>query len=287
MRFVQISDLHFTRATWNPLRFCPKRLAGMANWFFSRKNGFSHEPLESLPALFDKLGADLVFVLGDLTSTSLPDEFAMAKQFSDRIRQPKIFIPGNHDQYTNGSVREKRFYHFFSNRRKTLNHSAEFFSLADHSVEAHLLQPSLWCVALDTAPPTSLVSSNGEFSLSTEKYLEEILLSLQNDRVILLNHFPFFENDPALHRLNGGERLRNLLERFPNVCLFMHGHTHRHLIADLRPNGLPIILDSGCLVKKPQGTWNLIEVTDQGCKIDAWRWNGSWEIFKEASFSWT
>jgi 3',5'-cyclic AMP phosphodiesterase CpdA len=285
MRLVQISDVHFTRPTINPLRFCSKRLAGMANWFFFRRNWYSHEPLNELPELFKSLDVDWILVGGDLSSTSLNSEFEAAKAFFDSIDQRKIFIPGNHDQYTRGSHREKRFYGFFSNPRK-IEHPLDFFSLAEHGIEIHQLNPAWWCIALDTAPPTSLTSSNGVFAKTTENYLIEALDALpKNARVILLNHFPFFENDQCLHRLVHADRLRILLERYPKVCLYLHGHTHRHIIADLRHARLPLIIDSGCPIQKFESTWNLIDLTDNGCKVDGYHWNGQkWEVFRQANF---
>ena len=260
----------------------------MINWFLFRQKGVSHEPLMALPSLFKTLNLDLVLVCGDLSSTSLPSEFEMAKDFFNQIGQPKLFIPGNHDQYTHGSHRDMRFYRFFQNTQSAIQHPLQFFTLPKHGIEVHPLEPSLWCVALDTALPTSLTSSNGLFSPTLEKYLEEVLQSLpKEDRVILLNHFPFFENDISLHRLIRGDRLRALLEQFPNVCLYMHGHTHRHTIADLRPNKLPVILDSGCPIQKPQSTWNLIDCSNRGCKVQGFHWKDkAWTVFKESSFEW-
>ncbi len=260
----------------------------MINWFLFRQKGASHEPLMCLPSLFKTLNLDLVLVCGDLSSTSLPAEFEMAKDFFNQIEQPKLFIPGNHDQYTHGSHRDMRFYRFFQNTQSAIQHPLQFFTLPKHGIEVHPLEPSLWCVALDTALPTSLTSSNGLFSPTLEKYLEEVLQSLpKEDRVIVLNHFPFFENDISLHRLLRGDRLRALLEHFPNVCLYMHGHTHRHTIADLRPNKLPVILDSGCPIQKPQSTWNLIDCSNRGCKVQGFHWKDkAWTVFKESSFEW-
>ena len=121
-----------------------------------------------------------------------------------------------------------------------------------------------------------------------EKYLLEALLSLpKEDHIILLNHFPFFENDISLHRLIHSDRLRSLLEQFPNVHLYLQGHTHRHTIADLRANHLPVILDSGCPIQKPHSTWNLIDCTDRGCNVKGFHWNGeAWVVFKDLSFEW-
>jgi 3',5'-cyclic AMP phosphodiesterase CpdA len=288
MRIAQISDLHFTRSCWNPLRFCSKRLAGMANWLFFRQKCFSRQPLMAIPALFKSLDLDFVMVCGDLTSTSLPREFEAARKFFNKIGTPCLYIPGNHDQYTRGSQREMRFYRSFYNTQSPIQHPLQFFSLSKHGIEVHPLKPSWWCVALDTALPTKLTSSNGLFSATLEKYLEEVLRSLpKDDHIILINHFPFFENDITLHRLIRGDRLRALLERFPNVQFYLHGHTHRHTIADLRPSHLPVILDAGCPSQKQNSTWNLIDCTDERCTIQGFHWNGqAWAVFKELSFLW-
>ena len=260
----------------------------MINWLLFRRSSVSHKQLDSLPVLFKSLNVELVLVGGDLSSTSLLAEFETARKFFSKIDAPKLFTPGNHDQYTKGSHRQKRFFTFFSNQRKIIEHPLEFFTLKDHGVEVHRLANSWWCVLLDTAPPTSITSSNGLFSQELEKYLEEVLNTFSSeDRLIVLNHFPFFENDPSLHRLIGARRLSKLIERHPNVYMYLHGHTHRHSIADLRPNNLPIILDSGCPIQKPEGTWNLIDLSDEGCRIRGYHWNKKeWQVFKESSFQW-
>lgn len=288
MRIAQISDVHFTLSSWNPLRFCGKRLAGMANWLLFRRSKYTREPILALPDLFQKLKVDLILVGGDLTSTSLPKEFIAAQNFFNRFPQRKIFIPGNHDQYTRRSHRNLRFYRFFQNQRRTVEHPVDFFSLPEHGIEVHRLQKGWWCIALDTAPPTSLTSSNGLFSASVEKHFLEVLQSLPKDeRIIVLNHFPFFETDLSLHRLINAERLRAILENFPNICIYLHGHTHRHMIADLRPNRLPLIFDSGCPIQKPQSTWNLIDLTEKGCDISGYLWSeNGWEAFRQCSFQW-
>lgn len=288
MKIAQISDVHFTHFTWNPLHYCIKRLSGIANWLLFRKGEYFYESLKSLPQLFQHLNVDLIMFAGDLTSTSLLSEFETAQNYFNQFSQPKLFIPGNHDQYTHSSARDKRFYHFFSNHRRTVQHPLDFFTLKEHGIEVHRLQPSIWCIALDTAPPTSLISSNGLFSITTEKYLEEALLSLpKNDVVLLLNHFPIFENKQSLHRLIRSERLRSILEKNPNIRLYLHGHTHHHSIADLRPNHLPILIDSGCPIQKPCCTWNLIDLSLNGCIVQGYHWvEQQWKIFNEADFKW-
>lgn len=282
MRIVHISDLHFTRLSIHPLRLFSKRFVGLCNWIFLRKGEMDHAPLESLPQLWHSLGVEQILVAGDLTTTSLKSEFLAAREFFDQFEQPKLFIPGNHDHYTRGAYRQKRFYRFFTNP------PTEQFYLNVHGVEAHRIGSWGWCVVLDTAIPTCISCSHGLFSPQVEANLDALLKSLPPDEpILLMNHFPFFQNDSPAHRLVRGEQLRMLLEKYPNIRLYLHGHTHRHTIADLQSNRLPLILDSGCPVQKSQATWNLLDLSDQGCVVQAYQWkNTAWEPFRKESILW-
>ncbi len=288
MRLIQISDLHFTKVSLTPWKLCSKRLIGTLNWVLSREHSCCHDSLSSLPDLFRELNPDWIFVAGDLTSTSLPGEFALAKRYFDRIEAPKIFIPGNHDQYTKKAHSEKRFYKTFFNRRHEIKHRAEFFTLKDHGVEAHQLGNSWWCVALDTAPATSLASSCGLFSLETEAHLREVLQLIgPNDPIAMLNHFPFFNADPPNHRLHRREQLREILTSSPNIRLYFHGHTHRSTIADLQPSQLPIILDGGCPIELPEGSFHVIDLTKDGCSVQPYRYqNNAWRAQENRVCKW-
>jgi len=277
MRIAHISDVHFSKFPWNPFGFFSKRFAGVLNSFLFRRRKHNFQFLDSIPALFDELNVDLVLVAGDLTTTSLSSEFRFAKKFFDRIRQRTIFIPGNHDHYTRGAHRKKRFYSFFTNEKSAASICAlDLYTLKNDGVEVHQIQPSLWCVALDTALPTSIRSSNGFFSPEIENNLKKVIdLLPPTDRIILLNHFPFFQNDEPKHCLLGGERLRLFLENVPNISLYLHGHTHRHTIADLQVSGLPLILDSGCPIQKISATWNLIDLSETECTVKKYFWDGA------------
>ncbi len=288
MRIAHISDFHFTHITWNPFRLFSKRILGNLNWVFTRKGQFSEEQLAPLPELFDQLKVDLVLLGGDLSTTSLLEEFEKAARFVKRISQPWIAVPGNHDRYTYRSSRQNHFYRYFTNKRKEISHPVEFFTLKDYGIEVHPIGPNGWIIALDTTRATNLYSSQGLFSEKLEAYLEEALALIpKNDPVLLFNHYPFFLNDESRRNLVRGEALQALLKRHPRIRLYLHGHTHRHTIADLQPNHLPVILDSGSAAEGKNGSWNLIELTPSGCTVDVYRWNENWNKLRTESFAWT
>lgn len=288
MRIAHISDFHFTQITWNPFRLLSKRILGNLNWLFSRKSHFSTKQLEPLPALFKELGVDLVLLGGDFSTTALKEEFEEASRFIKKIGQPQIAIPGNHDHYTWRSYWGKHFYRYFTNQRKDITHPVEFFTLKEHGLEAHPIHPGWWVIALDTARATNPYSSQGLFSEKLEAYLEEAIgLLPKNDSILLFNHYPFFQNDESRRNLQRGKALEDLLKRHPRIRLYLNGHTHRQTIADLQPNNLPVILDSGSCAQGKKGSWNLIDLSDEGCTISAYRFNQDWHKLRTETFAWT
>lgn len=288
MRIAHVSDFHFTHLTWNPFRLLSKRFLGNLNWLFIRKKHFFEGQVEPLPGLFQELGVDLVLLGGDFSTTALLTEFEKAAQFIGKIQQPWIAIPGNHDHYTRRSHRNKHFYRYFTNKRKEIAHPVEFFTLKDHGIEAHKMKEEWWLIALDTALATHPYSSEGHLSEKLESYLEEMLkLIPPSASILLLNHFPFFQNDVRRHNLIRGEALEALLKRHPRIRLYLHGHTHRQTVADLQVSGLPIILDSGSCAQGRKGAWNLIDLNDHGCAVSTYRWDHKWTKTRTEEFAWT
>ena len=287
MRIAHISDFHYTRLTANPLRLFSKRLMGHVNWLFARKHNFSEEILEPLPTLFQELGVDLVLLGGDLTTTALLEEFEVANRFVKKLKTPWIAIPGNHDTYTYNSHRNRHFYRYFTNKRPSISHPVDFFTLKDHQIEAYRLFDGTWLVALDVSRATNLYSSRGLFSEKQEERLIEILsLIPATDSILLLCHYPFFQNDQWRRNLERGDALQALLENEPRIRLFLHGHTHRRTMADLQPSGLPIVLDSGSCAQLGRASWNLIDINSSGCKVDVYRWLDKWNCIEEQEFTW-
>ncbi len=133
-------------------------------------------------------------------------------------------------------------------------------------------------MGLDTALATSLISSQGYFSPEMEENLNKAMNEIpKNDRVILLNHFPFFQNDPEKKQLLRGPFLQSLISKFPNIFLYLHGHTHRQIVADLRPSDLPIISDSGSTPLEKDGACHLFAFDDNKIQLDVFRYDGEWK----------
>lgn len=211
---------------------------------------------------------------GDFTSTALKKEFLAAHQFVKTFEQPWIAIPGNHDHYTYRSFRNKDFYRYFPS------------ALEQSGIEVRQIAPKWQLIALDTSIPT-LTSSQGLFSEELEASLEKVLKQISpSDSVLLFNHYPFFQNDSPNRCLRRAQALEALLKRHRNIRGYLHGHTHRHVIADLQSSGLPLVLDSGSSSHKLYGSWNLLDLSDEGCRVTAYHWKGQWKPFRIEHVAW-
>ncbi len=294
-RLAHLSDLHFSKLTWSPSQFFSKRWLGNLNLLLARKHAFDQEGLLDLLPILRQQNVDAILITGDLSSTSLKEEFLLARQFIQQLQDQKFKVftlPGNHDHYTQSAYANKLFYEFFDSTYSSSEKTPPFFNLKEDKITVASLGHNWWLVALDTALATSILSSNGHFSASLEKKLKKTLEELpKNDSVILMNHFPLFANESKRKRLIGREALQEILKSFPQVKLYLHGHSHRHCIADLRASHLPIILDSGSTAQKHAGTWNLIDINSDGCTIEVFKNTRNnrrpfWQSVGQSQFTW-
>lgn len=264
LRIAHLSDLHFCKVSKNPLQFFSKRWLGNMNLLFYRKKHWAAEHIEALADLLEEKGVNLVILTGDATCTARRAEFRLAANFFSKLNKrgmEVIVLPGNHDHYTRRAYRERRFYDFFPSHLMKEGHTFSHFCLKNHAVSTKQLHEGWWLVALDTALSTPWISSRGLFSKEIEAHLRRLLKEIPHeDKVILANHFPFFQNESPRKILLRGETLQKVLEEFPNVKLYIHGHTHRRSVADLRENGLPIVIDCGSTGMGPDISWNLIDL---------------------------
>lgn len=278
MRIAHISDLHFSKLSFNPLQFFSKRWLGNLNLLFFRRKEFDAKRLNSLPSLFKSLDVDLVVISGDLSTTSRKSEFLKAKEFVEKIEAQGIQVvtlPGNHDQYTKRAYKKQLFYKYFNS------------PLKETGVMLKELGSKWLLVALDSAVATSLVSSRGHFSTKLEKSLAKLLSDLpKNKQILLVNHFPFFQSQGPRKSLERSEALRTLLLHDPRIKLYLQGHTHIHTIADLRASGLPIILDSGSVTQKKDGSWHLLDLSEKRCDVESFRFKNStgWHAEEKVGF---
>jgi 3',5'-cyclic AMP phosphodiesterase CpdA len=116
VRIIHLSDIHVWRYVFNPFLLLNKRVVGMAELVLRRARRFRLERLEAVVARVISLAPDHVLITGDLTTTSLAEEFRAARTaLADLLGDPSraTVIPGNHDRYTRASVRTRPFERWF------------------------------------------------------------------------------------------------------------------------------------------------------------------------------
>jgi 3',5'-cyclic AMP phosphodiesterase CpdA len=285
---AHISDLHFSKVSFGLSQLFSKRCIGNLNLILNRSRIYKNERPFSLVNAFKKQGISHIFISGDLSTTSSKEEFQIAKELIDEFKKESIqvfMIPGNHDTYTKSSYKKKLFYQFFED----LFDPSLKFNLKDHQVSGLPLGDRWWLVRLDSTYPSAFYYSTGLYTEKHDQNLRTLLDKIpKDDFIILMNHFPLFQHEHPRRIMYGADLLRKTLALYPNVKLYLHGHTHRHCIADLRGNHLPIVLDSGSVSHVKKGSYNRIEIYQNSCTIDMFVPDEHclWNSKKNVSYTW-
>ena len=116
MRIAHLSDIHvLDLAGVRAWRYLNKRLTGLANIIGSRRSAHPIHVLEAAIAGLVADPVDHVVITGDLSNLALETEFRRARDLLAPLGgyEHLSVIPGNHDIYTRGSARDRRFEAFF------------------------------------------------------------------------------------------------------------------------------------------------------------------------------
>ena len=253
MKIAHLSDPHFSHIRFTPELFKTKRWLGTLNLFLLRQNHYQTSHLVDLPGFLKALNPNHICITGDFSSLALDSEFAEAKAFTKSLGHPFFHLPGNHDAYTKESEEQQTYYHYFPSS-----------DLQRQRVEKRPLGEGWWWVGLDCARANSLLYSNGCFYPSMEKALDKILESIPyGDRVIIGNHFPLYPAGRPKHDLERGPELLGLLQRYPQVKLYLHGHDHTPYIREKR---IPA-LNAGSCARKKNGSFYILDLTEDHCQV--------------------
>ncbi|WP_165222847.1 metallophosphoesterase family protein [Aquisphaera insulae] len=280
LRIVHVSDIHFWQYEWNPLRLLGKRAFGMAALLKGRAGRFRLERIEDVVARVLSLDPDHILITGDLTTTALPAEFRAArKALAPWLREPSriTVIPGNHDRYTIGAHRNRRFETFFGE-----------FMPEPTFPWLRQLDESTAILGLD--PTRAAISARGFLpaeQLARAKGLVESL-DLSAVRLIVACHYPL-EAPTPLRRELAGKAMTNaavVTEWLGGIGphLFCCGHVHAAW--SFRPAAIPgqLCLNAGApLLRDHSGRHapGFLEITLEAdrARVDhhAWR-DGAWVV---------
>jgi len=191
-------------------------------------------------------GAAHLVISGDLTELGTAEQFeTLAEVLLDAAIDPErvTLIPGNHDAYTRADAWGRALDGPLAPFRSA--------SAAGHGTVVERARAFL--LPLDVACHQHFTRAAGELTAGAADALESRVRDLSGRGrpvVIVVHHSPIAHRPRAwqwLHGLRGGERILDLLARFPDVHV-LHGHLHHEVelsLDDGRPRifGAPAVID--------------------------------------------
>jgi 3',5'-cyclic AMP phosphodiesterase CpdA len=280
LRLIHISDIHFWQYALNPLQLFSKRLLGMASLLVRRARKFRLERMHEVVERVLSLEPDHILITGDLTTTALPAEFRAAR----RILEPWLtdpnrvtIIPGNHDRYTVGAHRDRRFEQFFG-----------AFAPSHPYPWLRFLDDDTAILGLD--PTRSSITARGRLPEPQLEQAKRLISGLERAirRLIVACHYPldapsFYRRDLAGKRLINAQALAHWLATLaPHLYCCGHVHAAWAFVPEAIPNqlclnaGAPLLRDR--TGHRPPGFLETV-ITDQDVAVThhAWRVD-TWEV---------
>lgn len=198
MLIAQISDLHVAEDGEYMRSFVDAnaRLAEAVAWL----NGCTRRP-------------DVVLATGDLTDHGRPEQYELLAEILSELRSPLYLIPGNHDE------------------REPLRRMASDMGLT-YVPESGPIQYVIddWPVRLVGLDSLRLGHHDGELDGERLAWLDHVLGQRPDAPTLLFLHHPPFETGiwwMDCIGLTGGDDLRTVVERHPQVVRIVSGHLHR------------------------------------------------------------
>ena len=171
-----------------------------------------------------RLEPDHILITGDLTTTALPAEFRAAREplepLAGRSRHGSTILPGNHDRYTIGAHRARRFEQFFGE-----------FARAATIPGCGTLDRETAILGLD--PTRASLTASGTLPGRQLERARELLAGSSRDgiaRLIVACHYPLdapppYRRELAGKRMINAEALRSWLATI-GPHLYCCGHVH-------------------------------------------------------------
>ncbi len=241
MRLAHFSDLHILSLVGvGPRRFLNKRLSGYLNLRLKRKHVHHPSYVAAIAREVKRVAVDHVAITGDLTNLALEAEFQAVRELLERelglAPSDVSVVPGNHDLYTRGSLRGRRFVEYLAPYVESDLPMASPLGLGVFPFVR--LRGPLAIIGLSSAVPRLPFVAAGKLGASQLGALSRILAHEDVSKrtpVILLHHPVHLPRSPLKAMLEGLHDARDLAERLAGVehGLVLHGHLHRRLRQEL------------------------------------------------------
>ena len=244
MRIAHLSDLHLLDLEGAvPLRLFNKRLTGYLNLRFHRKSVHKPHAVKAAARALEKLAIDHLVITGDMSNLALEREFAMVQRFLDEdlgMSPDKVsLIPGNHDTYTSGAHRSRRFDRSFA---PFLQSDLPELTMPGEAYPYVKLRGPVAVIGLSTALPRLPLVASGAVGREQLACLARILAhtEVKMRTPVILQHHPI-HNPPSFAKrtMEGLSDAAQEIEALSQVSrgLLLHGHLHRRVHRLLRTKG--------------------------------------------------
>src|ERR1044072_2819066 len=250
-----------------------RSIVHLSDIHFGRLN---HQVVEPLIETIANLAPDLVAVSGDLTQRARTHQFKEARAFLDRLPQPQIVVPGNHDVPLHNPF--TRFFQPLTKYRRFITNDL----LPIHQ------DNEIAVVGLNTA--RSLTIKGGRINEQQIAWMREKLCDLHPDVIrVVVTHHPFDLPEGHDERDLVG-RARRAMETFAScgADVFLAGHLHishtTHTATRYRIKGhSALVVQAGTATSSrgrgEENSFNFIRVEKAKIEIDRYAWNDDHKTF--------
>jgi 3',5'-cyclic AMP phosphodiesterase CpdA len=238
MRVAHFSDLHVLALDGvSRTRFLNKRFTGWVNLRLKREHKHRPGHVRAVAREVARVKVDHVVITGDLTNLALEQEFEAVNQLIEEElgldAEHVTIVPGNHDLYTSGAMRARRFTRSFAPYLQSdLPELAADMSLGKFPIVK--LRGSLAIIGMSSAVPRLPLIAAGELGM---KQIEALARILAHDEV--KKRMPIFAFHHPIHNpqswiktwvegLRDASDLEDVLAQVPRGLL-VHGHLHARM----------------------------------------------------------
>ncbi len=235
LRFIHCSDIHLLDLKGAQVsHWLNTRLTGGVNLLLSRKRKHSHNLFDRIVEHAREFKVDRLVITGDLTNLALEPEFALVRGKLREVGLPVTVIPGNHDTYTRGSARSRRFENFMGEFMEGERDGADY-PFVQRFGEVAL-------IGVSTAIPSLPLVAVGRVGDEQLARLDKMLATLATEglaRVVLIHHPVLAGVAKPRHGLLDLEAFGQVIKRH-GAELILHGHEHRRIEGTLPGPGKPV-----------------------------------------------
>jgi len=238
MKVAHFSDLHLLSLEGvRPHRFLNKRLTGWINIRLKRGSIHRSTYVRAIAREIARLEVEHVVVTGDLTNLALESEYDLVRDLLERdlrLDPSRVtIVPGNHDLYTRGALRSRRFERYLGPYLVS--------DLPELAVDAGgarfplvKLRGNVAFVALSSAVPRPPFVAAGQLGSEQLAALARVLAHPEVARrtiVVALHHPAVTEGSRLKTYVEGLRDAPALLAQLRPLggVLLLHGHLHRRI----------------------------------------------------------